>query len=87
LCSLWVRTFASVNANASQICELEATMQDSLTPIDTSFERWTKRSDAFEQHLSHMKQGDEKARAEALRLARELDALTRLISRDLNSVR
>jgi len=87
LCSLWVRTFASIDAKAPQICELEATMQDSLTPIDTSFERWTKLSDAFEQHLSHMKQGDEKARAEALRMARELDALTRLISRDLNTAR
>jgi hypothetical protein len=85
LCSLWLRNFASVDAKASQNCELEATMQDSLTPIDTSFERWTKLSDAFEQHLVRMQQGDEKARAEALRLARELDALTRLISRDLNT--
>jgi hypothetical protein len=58
-------------------------MQDSMTAIDTSFERWTQLSDAFEQHLSHMKQGDDEARAEALRLARELDALTRRISRDL----
>jgi len=62
-------------------------MQDSLTPIDTSFERWTKLSDAFEQHLSRMRQGDEKARTEALRLACELDALTRLISRELNIAR
>ena len=57
-------------------------MQDSMTAIDTSFERWTQLSDAFEQHLSHMKQGDDQARAEALRLARELDALTRRISRE-----
>lgn len=54
-------------------------MQDSVTPIDTSFERWTQLSDAYEQHLLHMKQGDENARAEAIRLARELDALTRLL--------
>lgn len=60
-------------------------MQDSLTPIDASFDRWTQLSDAFEQHLSRMKQGDEKARAEAIRLARELDALTRRISGDLNA--
>lgn len=56
-------------------------MQDSMTAIDTSFDRWTQLSDAFEQHLSHMKQGDAQARAEALRLARELDALTRRIAR------
>jgi septation ring formation regulator EzrA len=62
-------------------------MQDSLTPIDTSFERWTKLSDAFEQHLARMRQGDPEARAEALRLARELDELTRLIGRDLNAER
>jgi septation ring formation regulator EzrA len=62
-------------------------MQDSLTPIDTSFERWTKLSDAFEQHLARMRQGDTEARAEALRLARELDELTRLIGRDLNAER
>jgi hypothetical protein len=59
-------------------------MQDSMTAIDASFERWTQLSDAFEQHLSHMKQGDDEARAEALRLARELDALTRRISRGLD---
>ncbi|OUM00477.1 hypothetical protein [Variovorax sp. JS1663] len=60
-------------------------MQDSMTAIDTSFDRWTQLSDAFEQHLSHMKQGDAKARAEAIRLARELDALTRRIARELDS--
>jgi hypothetical protein len=62
---------------------MEAAMQDSVTPIDTSFERWTQLSDAYEQHLLHMKQGDERARAEAIRLARELDALTRLLGRKL----
>jgi len=56
-------------------------MQDSLTSTDTSFERWTQLSDAYEQHLLHMKQGDERARVEAIRLARELDALTRLLAR------
>ncbi|VTU30146.1 hypothetical protein [Variovorax sp. RA8] len=60
-------------------------MYDSLTPIDTSFDRWTQLSDAFKQHLSRMKEGDEEARAEAIRLARELDALTRLITRELNT--
>jgi hypothetical protein len=60
---------------------MEAAMQDSVTPIDTSFERWTQLSDAYEQHLLHMKQGDASARAEAIRLARELDALTRLLGR------
>ena len=59
-------------------------MHDSLTAIDASFDRWTQLSDAFELHLSRMKQGDDKARAEAIRLARELDALTRQISRDRN---
>jgi hypothetical protein len=34
-----------------------------------------------------MRQGDPEARAEALRLARELDELTRLIGRDLNAER
>ncbi|MDR6535128.1 hypothetical protein [Variovorax soli] len=65
---------------------MEANMHDLPTPIDarTSFERWTKLSDAFELHLSRMRQGDEKARAEAIRLARELDALTRLIGCELN---
>ena len=56
-------------------------MQDSLTSTDTSFERWTQLSDAYEQYLLHMKQGDERARMEAIRLARELDALTRLLGR------
>lgn len=60
-------------------------MYDSLTPIDPSFDRWTQLSDAFKQHLSRMKEGDEEARAEAIRLARELDALTRLITRELNT--
>ena len=60
-------------------------MHDSLTPIDTSFDRWTQLSDAFKQHLSRMKEGDDEARAEAVRLARELDALTRLITRELNT--
>ena len=60
-------------------------MHDSLTPIDTSFDRWTQLSDAFKQHLSRMKEGDEEARAEAVRLARELDALTRLITRELDT--
>ena len=60
-------------------------MRDSLTPIDTSFDRWTQLSDAFKQHLSRMKEGDEEARAEAVRLARELDALTRLITRELDT--
>ena len=56
-------------------------MQDPVPPIDPSFERWTQLSDAYEQHLLHMKQGDAEARAEAIRLARELDALTRLHGR------
>ena len=60
-------------------------MHDSLTPIDTSFDRWTQLSDAFKQHLSRMKEGDDEARAEAVRLARELDALTRLITSELNT--
>lgn len=60
-------------------------MHDSLTPIDTSFDRWTQLSDAFKQHLSRMREGDDEARAEAIRLARELDALTRLITRELNT--
>lgn len=60
-------------------------MHDSSTPIDTSFDRWTQLSDAFKQHLSRMKEGDDEARAEAVRLARELDALTRLITRELNT--
>jgi hypothetical protein len=64
---------------------MEAAMHDSLTPIDTSFDRWTQLSDAFKQHLSRMKEGDDEARAEAVRLARELDALTRLITRELNT--
>ncbi|GAA4342082.1 hypothetical protein GCM10023165_23460 [Variovorax defluvii] len=62
-------------------------MQDSVLAIDTSFDRWTQLSDAFEQHLSHMKQGDAQARAEALRLARELDALTRRITGEQGSSR
>lgn len=60
-------------------------MHDSLTPIDTSFDRWTQLSDAFKQHLSRMREGDDEARAEAIRLARELDALTRLITGELNT--
>ncbi|VTU32886.1 hypothetical protein H6CHR_03891 [Variovorax sp. PBL-H6] len=60
-------------------------MHDSLTPIDTSFDQWTRLSDAFKQHLSRMKEGDDEARAEAIRLARELDALTRLLTRELNA--
>ena len=32
-----------------------------------------------------MKEGDDEARAEAVRLARELDALTRLNTRELNT--
>lgn len=60
-------------------------MYDSLMPIDTSFDRWTQLSDAFKQHLSCMREGDEEARAEAIRLARELDALTRLITRELDT--
>jgi hypothetical protein len=47
---------------------MEAAMQDSVAAIDTSFEHWTKP-------------GDENARAEAIRLACELDALTRLLAR------
>ena len=62
-------------------------MHDSVTAIDASFDRWTRLSDAFEQHLSRMKQGDDEARAEAIRLARELDALTRQISRSHNGGR
>jgi hypothetical protein len=64
---------------------MEADMHDSLTPIDTSFDRWMQLSDAFKQHLSRMKEGDDEARAKAVRLARELDALTRLITRELNA--
>jgi hypothetical protein len=64
---------------------MEADMHDSLGPIDTSFDRWTQLSDAFKQHLLRMKEGDEEARAEAVRLARELDELTRLITRELNT--
>jgi hypothetical protein len=64
---------------------MEADMHDSSTPSDTSFERWTQLSDAFKQHLSRMKEGDEEARAEAIRMARELDTLTRLITRELNT--
>ena len=60
-------------------------MHDSLTPTDTSFDRWMQLSDAFKQHLSRMKEGDDEARAKAVRLARELDALTRLITRELNA--
>lgn len=56
-------------------------MQDSVTAIDTSFEHWTQLSDAYKRHLLRMKPGDEKARAEAMRLACELDALTRLLTR------
>jgi hypothetical protein len=62
---------------------METAMQDSATLIDTSFEQWTQLSDAYERHLLRMKPGDENARKDAIRLACELDALTRLLGRNL----
>lgn len=55
-------------------------MQDSVYPIEATFERWVAVSNAYEKSLLQMEHGDEGARAEVVRLAKELGELTEAMS-------
>lgn len=45
--------------------------------MDDLFNKWTKLSDAYQEQFALLQQGDESARQEARRLAKELELLTR----------
>ena len=52
-------------------------MKDWSSPVEATFDAWVALSNAYEQSLLHMEHGDEGARAEVVRLARELEELTK----------
>ena len=51
-------------------------MEQSTSPVEATFERWVAVSNAYEQSLLQMEHGDEGARDEVVRLAKQLGELT-----------
>lgn len=76
-CEHGIRWFGP-NHNKWSLSDLrEEIVRYALCCMDDLFKKWTALSDEYQKHFALLQKGDESARLEARRLAKELDLLTR----------